>query len=201
MTAPNGTGTGPARRRRRLGFNMIEVALGLGLIAFGLAGVLGMFPASLTAGRDSIAESYAAGAADEFLNFLAAYLKVPLEDYDNWDTLGKGLPLEKPGPDEPTEWAEWFSQETAQFCSGGENDEFYRIIQKAEGSTTADFAAVCRVWRGEVAYSYFSDGQWPSATASYDVAMAISVEISWPADLPYERRHKALYTREIYKNP
>ena len=182
-------------------FNMIEVVLGIGLIVFGLVTTLGLFPVGLSAARNAIGETYAADSADQFLHFLATRLRVPTDDYANWDGFGKKLPEEKPTSAEPPdgEWIEWFSEDTVTYWRGGSLNQFYRIEQKAAGSAVADFLAVYRVWREGVSYSRYVDGAWEEVVASADVALAINLEVSWPEGLPYERRQKALYSLEVYK--
>jgi len=189
------------RRTRRHPFNMIEVVLGLGLIAFGLVSTLGLFPVGLNASRDSIAESYAADSADQFLHFLATRLKDPGagNDFPNWDTYGKTLPTTKPSATDPTTWSNWFSDATTTFLYAGASKEFYKVEQRAAGATHADFSAIYRVWRESVTYSAYIGGVWQEITASDDAALGINIEVSWPSNIPYASRQKSLYHIEVYK--
>ncbi len=57
---------------------MIEVALAMAIIAFGMTSILGLFPVGLNASRASIAENSGSDAAEQ----LAAYLKSTAEYVD-----------------------------------------------------------------------------------------------------------------------
>ena len=195
----------------RRAFNMIEVVLGMGLIAFGMISTLGLFPVGLTANRDSIAESYAADSADQFLHYFAVRLKMSDNDYENWTQFGLSLPDAKPGSSEPTAWTEWISDDTTTFWYGGSANEFYKVEQKAAGASAPDFSAVYRVWYEQVRYSYWNDGtvtcscddsgteHWHETSADTSQAMAVNIEVSWPAHLSYANRQKAFYQLEVYK--
>lgn len=187
-------------RSRRLAFSLIEVVLGLGLIAFGIISILGLFPVGLTATRDAISESYAADSVDEFLHILASRLKDPTNDFANWNDFGVALPTTKPSDSEPQNWTVWISQDTTTLWYGGLNREFYRVEQRGAGAQVPDFDAVYRLWRSPVTISRFEDGAWIEGTVSEDVAMAINVEASWPVRIPYARRGKALYRLEVYRS-
>lgn len=185
---------------RRRCFNMIEVVLGLGLISVGLISTLGLFPVGLAATRNSIAESYAADSADQFLHFLASRLKNPAGDYQSWAEFGQKLPTSKPSATEPSQtWTEWYSEDTATFWFAGAQNQYYRVEQKAAGADTPDFAAVYRVWRDYVTASRYVNQTWQTTTLSDDIALSVHVEVSWPTTLPYQQREKALYNLEVYK--
>lgn len=188
-------------RRCRHCFNMIEIALGLGLIVFGLISTVGLFPVGLTSNRDSIAESYAADSVDQLVHFLSGRLKDPTNDYANWSSFGQSLPTTKPGPTEPSgTWSEWFSEGTVAYWYGGSSREFYRVEQRAAGASMPDFAAVYRVWRETVTYTHENeDGTWSDLTLDSSEALGLQVEVSWPGHLSYEHRQKALYHLEVHR--
>ncbi len=54
-------------------FNMIEVALAMAIIAFGMTSILGLFPVGLNACRNSIAENCAADTVEQFSSYLKGY--------------------------------------------------------------------------------------------------------------------------------
>ena len=96
----------PGTTLHRRVFSMVEVVLGMGLIAFGLLSVLGLFPVGLTANRDSIA----ADSAYQFLHLLAARLRDPTGNCTAWTQFGLPLPTSKPSDAEPTNsWTLWYS--------------------------------------------------------------------------------------------
>jgi len=180
---------------------MVEVALGLGLIAMGMVSTVGVFPVALTAARDSIAESYAADSADHLLHALAGRMRMPNAQgqFANWDALGTSLPDAKPASAEPAVWSEWFADDTTTFSVGGASSEFYKVEQRASGAAQADFCAIYRLWRDDVTYSKYVNGQWQQMTADPDKAIAINLEVSWPSSVPYDRRQKGLFRLEVYK--
>ena len=195
-------------------FSMIEVVLGIGLITFGLVNVMRLFPVSLNATRDSIADSYAANSADQFLHFLSAKLRDPSNNHENWQRYGLALPSAKPSSTEPSQtWRPWFGEYlnadspeswTTKFSVGGSANQYYKIEQRAagpqDGPGRSDFSAVYRVWRNDISFPHYVDGSWQQIKANENVAMAINIEISWPLALPYRRRHKSLYHLEVYKS-
>lgn len=187
-------------RVRRRWFSLIEVVLGLGLLAFGILTTMRLLPVSLRANRDSIAESYAADSVDEFLHSLAAKMKDPAGDFAGWEKYGLSLPTSKPTSTEPSQtWTEWYSDESTTFWRGGSQYQYYKVERKTPGVSATDFSGVFRVWRGSVTFSSYSSGSWQESTASTDVAIALNVEVSWPEFLPYNRRQKSLYSLEVFK--
>ncbi len=201
--APRATAEpGSAKRFLRLHwFNMVEVALAMGVLSWGAVVVTELFPVSLTASRDSISESYAAHSAELFLAVFRSRLRMRQNgEYVFWNQLCQDLPTAKPDSDEPDsdEWSEWFADDTMTIQRHS-TPRFFRVAQQAQGMPVPDFCAVYRMWRGPVAYSYYSDGQWCEAEANPDIAIAVNVEVSWPANIPYQRRRKALYSMDFCK--
>ena len=54
----------PPRRPRRRAFSLVEVTLALGIVTFGLVGVVGVLPTALASGRQSFDQNRAAAIAD-----------------------------------------------------------------------------------------------------------------------------------------
>ena len=171
----------------------------MGLIAFGIVSTLGLLPVGLSASRDAIAESYAADSADMFLHYLSAQLRNPQNDYGNWALYGQALPESRPGPTEPTSWSEWHSDATSTFSMGGSGNEYYKVMIGTSGAATHDFAAIYRVWREPVIHTVYEDGSWIETELPDSEALALNIEVSWPASLPYERRYKSQYRLEVFK--
>ena len=90
------TGIVPSGRVGVKLFTLVEVVIAIGLMSVGLLSIIGLLPVSLQATRDSVAESYAGDNAEEFLHYLSLRLKMPGNDYANWDQYGKVLPTSKP---------------------------------------------------------------------------------------------------------
>lgn len=85
-------------------FNMIEIALALGVIGIGVVSIFVLFPVGFGATRDAMAETYAANVADQFLHFVRYQVSQPdgaLGDgvgWDDWITgAGARIPASWPG--------------------------------------------------------------------------------------------------------
>lgn len=65
-------------------FNMIELALALGVVAIGIAGIMVLFPIGLNASRDSMAETYAAESADQILHYLQFAIRDSSAGWTTW---------------------------------------------------------------------------------------------------------------------
>lgn len=194
------TGIVPSGRVGVKLFTLVEVVIAIGLMSVGLLSIIGLLPVSLQATRDSVAESYAGDNAEEFLHYLSLRLKMPGNDYANWDQYGKVLPTSKPSETEPSQtWSQWYSDQTTTLWSAGAAHQFHKVERRTPAIATPDFAAVYRVWRSAVKFPEYINGTWVDSTASEDVALMLNVEVSWPAGIPYDHRSKALYCTEIYK--
>ncbi|MDX9978953.1 MAG: hypothetical protein RBU25_02790, partial [Lentisphaeria bacterium] len=120
----------PRRRSRR--FSLIEVVLGLGLIAFGLISIAALFPVGLRANQAAVGETIAAEQADQFLHVFKALITAPDNAQANWTDYAIGLPASKPLGSEPTsDWELWFEYERGQvtYERSGSSREFQRIRQ------------------------------------------------------------------------
>ncbi|MFA6099243.1 MAG: hypothetical protein WC808_06965 [Patescibacteria group bacterium] len=63
-------------------FNMIEVALAMAIIAFGMTSILGLFPVGLNACRNAVAENYSADAVEQFSSYLKGYAEASRTNFD-----------------------------------------------------------------------------------------------------------------------
>jgi len=181
---------------------MIEVVLGLGLLAFGLISIAALFPAGLRANQVALSETYAAQHADQFLHLLKAHMVVPAsDDQDNWETYAAALPDSKPTGDEPaaTAYEPWLRQDVVSYTMAGTGNQFYRVRQVGADSKDVQFSGSCRVWRSPITISHYDSGTWREIAFSKDEAVALNVEISWPTDKPYASRRKSLYQIEVYR--
>lgn len=180
-------------------FNMIEVVLGIGLLAFGLVAVLGVIPATLRTDRAAMQETHAAFNAEQFLSFLRTELRDPGNSYENWDRYVSDLPTSKPGTSEPSSWTEWVADDTVTYWSGGSDRQFFKALQPGPTDADPEFTAVCRVWRDQVTVRRLDGSTWVTDTVPVSEAVAINAEISWPERLPYAQRRKALFQVEVYR--
>jgi hypothetical protein len=63
-------------------FNMIEVALAMAIIAFGMTSILGLFPVGLNACRNSVAENCASDSVAQFSSFLKGHAEANWTNFE-----------------------------------------------------------------------------------------------------------------------
>ncbi len=63
----------PKINRNMRFFNMIEIALAMAIIAFGMTSILGLFPVGLNACRNAVAENCAVDSVEQFASYLRSY--------------------------------------------------------------------------------------------------------------------------------
>ncbi len=183
-------------------FTLVEVVLGLAVIALGLISVAALFPVSLQATRDSIAGTYAADNADEFLHARA----LDLRNMPDWSVVTDQFTATKPGSTEPTEtqWGDpWRPvgyagdlDSTALLWRAGAKKEFCKIIQRTKGSEHVDFSAIGRLW---ISHVLQPDSQGVPTAIPFTSGVRLNFEISWPAVLPYERRTTSTFQLDVFK--
>jgi uncharacterized protein (TIGR02598 family) len=101
----------PSRPPGQKAFSLIEVVLALGVIAFSLVAILGVFPTGLAANRTSISDTRAA----QFINAVTATIDAQCATFSSVNCYGETLNLvtlntpaaaklfvSYPSPDEPT---------------------------------------------------------------------------------------------------
>jgi type II secretory pathway pseudopilin PulG len=195
---------------RKTPFNMIEVLLALGVLAIGAVSVMALFPYGFASNRDSVAESFAGDSADQFLHWFAAQAR----SAGGWATYAADpnwLPTAKPavpGPDASD--AGWTPLPPAaptmvtpslgyrRHSSAG---LLWVTFQRGDAAAPiVDFSSVYRMWREDVTVPDPRPGSGGGdISLSADSALAINLEASWPAELPYERRQKAVYRLEVFR--
>ena len=180
---------------------MVEMALALGVVAVGIVSILALFPIGLNASRDAMADSFAADAAEQMIHQMEYMLQT------NWTTYLPGIPGSKPptgtfvGDPVPNTNGTIF-----QNAISGTTDGRYRVIRFVDRSITVppvydantdvlDFEAILLIWKSNVSIPGPS-GPVPVADS---VAVALNLEVSWPAQLPYEQRQISYYTKEVFK--
>jgi type II secretory pathway pseudopilin PulG len=190
---------------------MIEVLLALGVIAIGAVSVMALFPYGFASSRDSVAESFAGDSADQFLHWFAAQTRTNWAGYAGDTTQ---LPSTKPPPPLPpptgtgfeTDSGAWEASSTTitpnlLYRKHGSDAGVLKVtFQRGDAPPIVDFSGVYRIWREAVTVPYLTaTGASGETTLATDVAVAINLEASWPAELPYQRRQKAVYRLEVFK--
>jgi len=70
---------------------MIEIALAMAIIAFGMTSILGLFPVGLNACRSAVAENYSADAIEQFSSYLKGYAESSRANFDQLFAPGTGF--------------------------------------------------------------------------------------------------------------
>ncbi len=184
-------------------FNMIEVLLALGVIAIGAISVLALFPYGYTATRDSVAESFAGDSADQFLHWFAAQAQRDWTAYAGDTTW---LPDDKPSvpADGDTETASWGATTditpNLRYERHSTSGMLKVIFQRNGTPPVVDFSGVYRMWNDPVTIpDPRPDSGGADISLATESALAINLEASWPAEIPYNRRQKAVYRVEIFR--
>jgi len=195
---------------KRQYFNLIELMLALGVIVVGLVSVMALFPIGANANRDAIAENYSAMAAEQMLNSLAQYLRNPDTPLD-WES--KRSAIDTLSADASTAVGEIASQQplpggdytipvptalagiagTVYMKTADTFNEGFRI--ECKNADYTDFEGMMALWQEPIRIN-----PAPAPPVPYTFGTVLNIEISWPAQLPYNRRQKARYRLEVF-NP
>jgi type II secretory pathway pseudopilin PulG len=197
-------------------FNMIEVALAMAIIAFGMTSILGLFPVGLNAARASIAENSGSDAAEQ----LAAYLKSASEystvSFNNsFVTAGGtildhgGLPADAVLDTYSNDFLDAVKTQNFtnfprigewQLYRTGANSSVFFVLQGPEGETSYDFAAMIKIWKTPVTCRFMNDNVAVTNTDDgYNYSGGINLEISWPIEKKYIEREKKYFYIEANK--
>lgn len=187
-------------------FNLVEIALAIGVIGIGIAGIMALFPVGFQAARDAIGDNYAADSADQFLHYISRACK------NDW-TVVSGIATSKQyngdGLEEALTWNYKDQSENHPLIQGSidyvdsvdngtpDNYNIFRIIQKS--GNIVDFYGTMRIWKSTVKASVY-DGSWQQwQDTSYTSGAGLNIEISWPSEKPYAKRQKRYFYLEVFK--
>lgn len=175
-------------------FTLIEIVFALGVIVVALAAILPLITVGMRTSKDSISDNYVADTAEQFLHYMAVKCK------NDWATeLGK-LSTEKPEKDLQDEGQILPMNKISKtnLYTMTSYDDIYAIQQ---GTTTiTDFSGIIRVWKSPVISQTYSGNGWDDRTdSSYTYSAGLNIEISWPAEMPYDQRDKKYFYLEIFK--
>jgi type II secretory pathway pseudopilin PulG len=199
-----------ARKRRRHGFNLIELVLAIGLVAVGLCSIMALFPIGIAASRDAMAEGYAADAAEQMLMQLKFACKASSANWSTYvGTSGDTDYLTSSLPSSTN--LETFVHNDTSVCTDigapqknifrhNTIDGVYKIVSfrdedgggTLDANDSIDFEAIMAVWQDPINIS--------GTDISRDIGVRLNLEISWPAQRPYNVRQKSLYVLEVF-NP
>ena len=206
---------------KKQAFNLIEIALAAAVIAIGMSSILVLFPVGINASNSAAADNMIPDVADYVLS------NVECEVQAHWrDGNGKAitnqflqrLPTEKPAS---AGTFNDFSGKDPFFPTGGEDSPdgkfCYHQSYTVDGTTVTDFAAEVLIWQEDEPVVLLQksspgkaekvlSGMVKSGSINMDSgpvsigapAVAVCAEISYPAELPYDRREKYYFRREMF---
>ena len=127
-------------RRRRSAFSLVEVTLALGIVTFGLVGVVGVLPAALASGRQSFDQNRAAAIANTlFASFRSqpfnkvCYVDAQLSQTDGTTASGGGpAPVDLNQPTAVTFYAKFLNEAT----DTGDSADTFGAQRRLSFSTT-----------------------------------------------------------------
>ena len=189
-------------------FNLIEIALAIAILAVGLTAIVSLFPMGFQEMRDSIGESYSSEVADSMF----AYIAREAYDENTWDSLfvtdGGSIPASKPtvpgdSTMNPGDWGEAVDA-NSQWMEGnifkptGSSDGIYGLkLMSGDDSSIADFTGEVLLWKSQME-NVWADGEFLDPALSYNEAVVLQLEISWPVEKPYDKRRKNTYYFELF---
>jgi len=177
-------------------FNLIEIALALGILGIGLTSVVALFPLGFQEIRDSIGENYSSISADSMFAFLA------MEAYSDWNTFSD-IPTSKPVvPDSSTiasnTWSNPVDGENGSIYDlGTHEDGIYGIRITSDNGNIIDFSGEVLLWKSKVQDIRAAAGE-NITELSYNEAMVLHLEMSWPTEKPYGAREKNTFYFELF---
>ena len=211
-------------------FNLVEITLAVAVIAIGMSSILVLFPVGVNSHKEAIANNNLADISEYILGILEAkvmeeWAQCTYSGYnpdnpgsfngtvtrgtskfvenlptskasDTADlTLGKSLKGHDKNTDAWNKSRLFLAQKNSSDQSGVFLYEQATII---DGERAPDFSAVVCMWKSPV--SLYLSNDTPKTISDYNYAVSLNLEISWPAEAPYDNREKRSYKLDLY-NP
>ncbi len=206
---------------RRSAFTLVEVLLALGVVVIGICSIMVLFPVGANATRDASMETYSANSVEELLTGIkyqilqngkwTDYVGTGPDGNDGFiDALKDSGTVEERFNGKKDEYdsltdAKWENvaintksgfYKYNDSSRSGKEDVYqlvnYRDLSKSLDEGSVDFRAIARLAKSKVKIGDVSIG--------YDKAVCIHVEVSWPAEAPFDARQVAYYSMEVFKN-
>jgi len=193
-------------------FNLIEIAMSLGILGFGVSAIMSVFPAALQNAENSIGQDYVSNASDLFVSYISSSGKASAAD---WSTVVIGLPTSKStvADDRTIINTSSIDADTPNVYASSDAG-VYKVIQWNDSSAdqvldegeSIDFEGVVRIWRESITSTinianttrtgYDNTTTSPVAISETE-GVGIFVELSWPIYKPYDRREKRVFYTEM----
>lgn len=211
---------------KRLQFNLVEIALAMAILAIGMSSILVLFPVGVNATKSSVAQNNMSDIAEYMTGLYQALL---YQQWKKDGTVKDMTSLTvRPSTNYTTAHTKYAAaideDDLEAFFSTNSNyfpnlrrlkdTSGVYVFQQTTGDNV-DFSAAVMVWWEKISdlYDYWQNPSTPTKypiplkgdslgvnNASADIAIRLYIEVSWPAEIPYENREKQLYIQEL-SNP
>ncbi len=188
---------------KRFNFNMVEIMLAVTVTALGITCIMGLFPMTLRAVKDTVSENYIPSSASQILGYweLVAANPSSWEGSTAFNSLKEG---NRPGFSDE-ENVSWDSDDIKGFDGlyGSNNSKLYKIdVKPNKDSDISEFKGIVRVWADQIKYTSPVTGS--EQTIPDSIGRRIFVEIAFPYDeddseTEYDNRSKRIYLVDVYK--
>lgn len=194
--------------RKKCWFNMIEVVLALGVTMVGICSVMVLFPVGAMASKEAVQETYASLAQAPIVFYTSNQLTSITQQRDwsrnitaPWDPSMKN----KVSPNQPWTDYQWTPvpplvidgvNVSENFLQASSPDGVFMYVNShkdSKGVDIVDFRAMVHVREEQIVQN--------GKKLPINHNARISVEISWPAELPYEARWKTTFPVGDFQNP
>ncbi len=206
---------------KKQAFNLIEIALAAAVIAIGMSSILVLFPVGINASNSAAADNMIPDVADYVLSNVECEVQAAWRNADGRalsvnNFLNSQVPTSKPNSSGTFGNSDFAGKEPF-FYTGTKGQFCYHQSYTVDGTTVTDFAAEVLIWQEDepvVLLQKSSPGKaekvlsgmvkpgsinMDSGPVSIGApAVAVCAEISYPAELPYDRREKYYFRREMF---
>ena len=213
---------------RRHPFTLVEILIALGICAIGVCSIMVLFPIGASASRDAAMVGYAANAADQVLHFAKdcimqdesinhdsfTYFTRSKNNPEGWsfsnvntykdgDKYGLEVSLDE-GEDHWNDLSNStneYDQDLVSILQDSETiikskSEFKNVyLVKFKTNTYEDFSCLVSLYPRIITSNLVVS---PSPEFKIKGAVSLRAEVSWPAQLPYDKRQKTEYALDIF---
>ncbi|MGN0867553.1 MAG: hypothetical protein ACI4SG_07775 [Oligosphaeraceae bacterium] len=206
-------------------FTLVEILIAMGVCVIGICSIMVFFPVGAKASRNASMTSYASNAAEQFLSFARSCIEedrvgngyAAFQYFTGWNpgnpsAYSAPSSRPEPGPDYVdanqdedmggllandnafgTRMQKFFEEiltnESVTITPLQNRVYYFDFTTRDGGESFSDFNCYAVLWATPV----------EAGTVNIPFAAQLHLELSWPAELPYDRREKREYTLEVFK--